>query len=251
LLNHTKQSIIGQSLEILPSVDSSNNYAMQQIHDGKAEHGCAYLALEQTGGKGQRGKAWYTGSHKNMALSIVLEPKHLKLDQQFLLTAFVAVVLTQYLHQWDKEFKIKWPNDIYGYDRKAAGMLVENNIRGVDWKYSVVGIGLNVNEEQYNESVVNGISLKQISGKEQDIYTIAKGLLDKMQEEWGLFVDSPMLYLERYNQFLFKKNELVHLKKNGTSIFAYIMEVGATGILYASNNEDYQFSFGIIEWVLD
>jgi BirA family transcriptional regulator, biotin operon repressor / biotin---[acetyl-CoA-carboxylase] ligase len=251
LLNNTKQSTIGYSLEILPSVDSSNNYAMQQIHDGTAEHGNAYLALEQTGGKGQRGKSWHTGNAKNMALSIILEPKHLKTEQQFLLTAFVSVVLVQYLHQWDANFKIKWPNDLYCYDRKAAGILIENNLRGKEWKYSIVGIGLNVNEEAFAENVQNGISLKQISGKEQDLYQVAERLLVLMAQQWNIFLEHPTSFLETYNVYLYKKKEMVHLKKDGQSIITQINEVDTNGILYAGENNTYHFSFGTVEWVLD
>lgn len=75
--------LIGQVFTILHSVDSTNNYAMAQVHAGLATHGNTYLSIEQTSGKGQRGKAWKSIAGENITMSIVLKPGHIILSEQF------------------------------------------------------------------------------------------------------------------------------------------------------------------------
>ena len=104
---------IGQPLIVLPSVDSTNNYAMAQARAGLAKHGAAYLALEQTGGKGQRGKSWITNPGENILLSVVLEPKALIIGNQFILSASVALGCYDFLKNYtgSELTTIKLPND--------------------------------------------------------------------------------------------------------------------------------------------
>ncbi len=250
LLNKLIQPKIGSSLEVLPVVDSSNNYAMRQIYDGKAEHGFAYMALQQTCGKGQREKGWHTGENTNLALSIVLQPYHLKIKDQFLLNAFVSNTLIGFLNQINISCTIKWPNDIYYADRKAAGILIENIIQGKNWKYTVVGIGLNVNEELFSADVTNAISLKQIKNEEQDIYKIATSFLNFIEQEWIGFINNPTLEIETLNKHLYKKNELVKFKQGAKVFTIIIKQVATNGKLVCGENKEYEFNFGEVEWVM-
>jgi BirA family biotin operon repressor/biotin-[acetyl-CoA-carboxylase] ligase len=115
---------IGQRLIILPSIDSTNNYAMGQANAGLAGHGTVYFALEQTAGKGQRGKSWITTVGENIMMSVVIEPQSLKINDQFLLSAAIALGCYDFFKSYaGDEISIKWPNDIYWRDRKAGGYL--------------------------------------------------------------------------------------------------------------------------------
>jgi BirA family biotin operon repressor/biotin-[acetyl-CoA-carboxylase] ligase len=117
-------------IELL-SVDSTNNYAMRQVQNGASKHGDAYFAFEQTAGKGQLDKKWLSAKGENILLSIVLHTSILQLHQQFLLNMVAALSVRQLFNKYTTEIiKIKWPNDIYCRDRKAAGILIENIIRG-------------------------------------------------------------------------------------------------------------------------
>ncbi len=88
-----------------------------------------FLHICQTGGKGQRGKTWQTGNGENIAISIIIEPKHLQVAEQFNLSVAVALGCYDFFSAYagDETF-IKWPNDIYWRDRKAGGVLIENVI---------------------------------------------------------------------------------------------------------------------------
>jgi BirA family biotin operon repressor/biotin-[acetyl-CoA-carboxylase] ligase len=83
---------------ILDSVDSTNNYAMGQIHEGLAKHGLAWFANTQTAGKAQRGKAWQSNPRENIILSIIVEPFPGTEAYRFSFNASVALACIDFLH---------------------------------------------------------------------------------------------------------------------------------------------------------
>ena len=115
-------------IELL-SIDSTNNYALTQIHAGLPQHGTAFFAHEQVAGKGQRGKTWIAPKDSSLIVSIVINPQPLQLTQQFQLSACIAISVCEFFgHYVGDATRIKWPNDLYWYDRKAGGILIENII---------------------------------------------------------------------------------------------------------------------------
>ena len=235
---------------ILDTVDSTNNYAMQQVHDGMAKHGMAWFATEQTAGKGQRGKNWAGEKGKNIAMSLVLEPRRLKITSQFHLSAAVALACFDFLSGYiDGETKIKWPNDLFWRDRKAGGILIENKFLGKAWKWAVVGIGININQTMFNKDLSNAVSLKQITGKTFNTIALAKELYVLLLKNLSQVI-APEKILQQYNQQLYKINELVTLRKAGVKFDTVIKEVSATGRLVTVDAIEREFDFGEVEWVL-
>jgi BirA family transcriptional regulator, biotin operon repressor / biotin---[acetyl-CoA-carboxylase] ligase len=241
---------------ILDIVDSTNNYAMQQAQDGLAKHGRAWFATGQTAGKGQRGKNWSGEKGKNIAMSLVLVPEQLptgpggKITSQFHLSAAVALACFGFLSGYiDGETKIKWPNDLFWRDRKAGGILIENKFQGKDWKWSVVGIGINVNQTRFDKDLINAVSLKQITGKTFDTIALAKELHALLMKKLAEGQTSDEI-LQQYNQHLYKINELVTLRKGGIKFDTVIKEVSATGQLITVDAIEREFDFGEVEWVL-
>ena len=109
---------IGLPFVELQAVDSTNNYARQQIHAGLAQHGMAIFAHEQLLGKGQRGKTWSSEKDANIILSIVVKPQLLLLSQQFMLSACMVVAINDFFIKYaGADTKIKWPNDLYWQDK--------------------------------------------------------------------------------------------------------------------------------------
>ncbi len=125
----------------LQSVDSTNNYAREQIkagqlpgRQGEVVHGMAFFAHEQMAGKGQRGKNWASQKGDNIALSILIKPAGLTLENQFQLGACVAVSVARFFEKYaGDDTKIKWPNDLYWQDRKAGGILIESVVGSGEW----------------------------------------------------------------------------------------------------------------------
>lgn len=238
--------------KLLDTVDSTNNYAMEKVHAGLANHGMAWFTNDQTAGKGQRGKAWKSEKGKNIAMSLVLQPEQLKADQQFYLSAAVALACFDFFKNYaGDETKIKWPNDLYWRDRKAGGVLIENIFHGKTWKWAVIGIGININQTGFDKSLRNPVSLKQITGKEFDAVALAKELYTiLMRLLSGLNTASATGILENYNDKLYKRNSPVILIKNDVQFETVIKGVSDNGCLLTVDEADRKFAFGEVEWVL-
>lgn len=244
-------SSIGNPFTELAEVDSTNNYAMAHALQGTANHGHAWFAWWQTAGKGSRGKTWAAAPGQNIALSILLSPFPLVSAYSFYLSAAVALATYDFFKGFaGDETSIKWPNDIYWRDRKAAGILIENNMRGNAWHWAVAGMGVNINQTEFASSLVNPVSLKQITGKTYDIIAMAKMLCNCLQVRYGQLQQDKESILHHYNAALYKRGEMVKLKKNNAVFSCTIKEVNAFGQLEIANAPQLQVDFGEVEWVL-
>jgi BirA family transcriptional regulator, biotin operon repressor / biotin---[acetyl-CoA-carboxylase] ligase len=256
---------LGQPFIELQSVDSTNNYAFKQIHAGLAHHGSAYFAREQMAGKGQRGKTWSATKDSSLILSIVIDPGPLLLTQQFQLSACVAVSVCEFFSRYAGEStRIKWPNDLYWQDRKAGGILIENIIGGqksqiatVDprvssqWLWAVVGVGININQELFSGELKNPVSLKQITAREFSPVQMANELCVVLDNKFNQLIRSGFdVIYSSYLSFLYKKDEMVKLKKGSRVFEATIKTVSFGGKLIVQHAIEEEFDFGEIEWVI-
>ena len=247
---------VGSPFIELLSADSTNNYALGQIHANLAQPGTCFFAHDQTAGKGQRGKSWATEKGSNIILSIVLKPSFLQMFQQFRLSACAAVATQHFLGDHAGEaIKIKWPNDIYWKDNKIAGILIENIARGSSadggWEWAVVGIGINVNQTQFPAHLKNPVSLKQITGKSYNTVEMAKQLCRCVDLFYNKLLDEKVdLILGEYNAHLYKKNEVVKFKIENRIFEARVKAVNEAGQLVAEHAIEERFDFGKVEWIM-
>jgi BirA family biotin operon repressor/biotin-[acetyl-CoA-carboxylase] ligase len=221
------------------------------VQNGSAEHGDAYFAVEQTAGKGQFNRQWFSPKGENIILSIVLDTGTFTLDQQFVLNMIAALSAQQLFNKYSAgKSKIKWPNDIYWRDRKAAGILIENTIRGTKWQYAVIGFGININQTAFQSQLTNPVSLKQVTGKDYDVIELARELctiLDNGIQE--LYAQKASFILEKYNAELYKLNQVIQLKKGSTVISGRVKGVDRLGKLIIERNGEQAFDTGTIEWL--
>ena len=119
----------------------------------------------QQAGRGQVGNVWESEDGKNLLFSLLIHPKFLLANQQFLISQIVSLSVKEVLESYIEGVQIKWPNDIYWKDRKICGILIENDLMG-DWiSQSIIGVGINVNQEEFRGDAPNPVSLLQITGK--------------------------------------------------------------------------------------
>ena len=166
-MNYPKK--IDIALEKVKETTSTNDYLAQLCTESKAKEFYTVMADSQTHGKGQRGNTWEAESGKNLLFSIVLYPTALEAKKQFCLSMLAALACHEALGNYTEGFTIKWPNDIYWKDKKIGGILIENELEGKYIMQSIIGIGLNVNQEAFYSDAPNPVSLKQIIGAEIDI----------------------------------------------------------------------------------
>jgi BirA family biotin operon repressor/biotin-[acetyl-CoA-carboxylase] ligase len=242
----------------LPAIDSTNNYALNLIKTQKLTerqttslHGTVVFAHEQLQGKGQRGKKWLSAPGENLLMSLILDTKAIKLHQQFLLSAFIATKTRQFVEKLiEKETLIKWPNDIYIQDKKAGGILIENILSGPNWKWAVAGIGLNINQLQFDSSAPRAVSLKLITGKPYDCIALATKLSELIISNFEKMTANSEALISEYNQYLFRRGQQVKFKKKNRLFGAQVMGVNANGNLIVNHSTQELFSFGEIEWIL-
>ena len=243
--------------KILDSVDSTNNYAMAKVREGMATHGMAVVSKAQTAGKGQRGKTWKSVEGQSIAMSLILKTDMLRIDQQFYLSMCMALAANDFLNKYTSgQTAIKWPNDLYWCDRKAAGVLIENvvssgQLQTRNWQWAVVGIGVNVNQTYFDASLPNPVSLKQITGKEYDVIVLAEELYHLMMNYFDNLLEKNYSELHAaYLQHLYKKNKKVRLKKENAVFETVIKSVNTQGQLITHDAIERIFNVGEIEWVL-
>jgi BirA family biotin operon repressor/biotin-[acetyl-CoA-carboxylase] ligase len=251
---------LGAPLIELSYIDSTNIYAISQIQQQMAVTGSCYRAHFQTQGKGQQGRVWASEKGENLLCSYVIclnelentfkkEEKWTPNDQIGLSIAISLGVKDFFSAIAGDETTIKWPNDLYWRDRKAGGILIENTVRGNTWNWSVIGIGLNINQTQFASELGKPVSLKQITGKDWDLPTLVNELsvaLTHKVNQWLQFGWAPIL--EEYNAHLYKKNETVEFVYMEASFMGKVICMNEKGQLIIDQGTEQTYNFGDLKW---
>ncbi len=189
---------IGNKIIRLDEVDSTNNFLQKLISNKKDEiEGLVVVTKNQLAGKGLGKNRWISEKDKNLTFSILLKP-NLLIQNQFLISKVISLSVVGFLKEFGlKNVKIKWPNDIYVGDKKIAGILIENSIRNSSIYNSVVGIGLNVNQINFDSGIKNPTSIIKETRKELLS-------LDKTLDQLLFFIE------KKYLQFKSGKIEFIH-----------------------------------------
>ena len=153
-------NVFGKEIIHLSHIDSTNNFAATLISDQLCQNGTAILADSQSFGKGQRGNSWHSEPGKNLLVSFILKPDNLSVLRQQELTWITSICIVQTLRIFNIESQIKWPNDILIRGKKIAGILIENQLSGEFISNSIIGIGLNVNQTDFDGIEATSIQLE-------------------------------------------------------------------------------------------
>ena len=211
-----KGSLIGDVIIELTEIDSTNNYAMRLIDEGMAEHGMIVRADFQTKGKGQLANLWLAEESKNLLISAIIDTREFAIEKQFFLNAATCLSVAEMLmtNYNIPHVSIKWPNDIYAGDKKIAGILIENSLRGSQWTNAVVGIGLNVNQAVFSD-LNRATSMFNQTQEKQKVKSVLKNLLKILNKHFLKIGNNEDALFEAFNQNLYKVNkEIAFTKKN-------------------------------------
>ena len=180
----------------IKATHSTNTLLKELLAKGEWPKGERFLYTAfQTAGRGQAGNGWESEEGKNLLCSILLPPR----KNLFEMNVLVSVVVHRFLGD---EYTIKWPNDIYWQDKKVAGILIENAIIGNEVKYSIAGIGLNVNQTEWKSDAPNPVSLKQITRINYDLEELMYYLMDEFDEDMKMTTDELWAY---YRDHLYRR----------------------------------------------
>lgn len=230
---------IGKPTIELEHIDSTNVYAAELVSTGNPSEGTVIYAHHQTQGIGQFGREWSTEEGKNITLSIILKPTFIPALYQYDLTKLAALAVAQWLENYiDKEIYIKWPNDIYVERKKIGGILIQNILSKNVLQYSIIGIGINVNQQHFDSSIPNPTSFLLETNKEYDLIDLRSHLYSNVEQNYLLAKRKGHDQLtEAYLERLFQLNEYKPYILNGNQeVMATIRNVERQGKLVLERN---------------
>jgi BirA family biotin operon repressor/biotin-[acetyl-CoA-carboxylase] ligase len=241
---------VGQNLIILKEVDSTNNFLKNTLSNSKPlPEGTVIMAESQYAGRGQQQNRWHSDAGKNLTFSILLKPSFLAISGQFDLTRAISLGVHDALYPLLGEgLKIKWPNDIYYNDMKLGGMLIENAIQGSQMKHSIIGIGLNINQASFPESVPNAASIKQILQRDYDLRQILSDICSHI-EAWYLKLKAGQVDVVRkeYLSRLYWLGENKRFRSSAGDFGGIVKDVLNNGLLVVKDSFETELTFNFKE----
>lgn len=233
------------------TLTSTNDFAVELIKSDQPPEGTVIMADFQTKGKGQRNAQWISEKGSNLTFSILLFPSFLKPENHFFLSMALSLGLIDMLHQYQIGAGIKWPNDIFTVNGKIAGILIENAIQGDRIKYSVLGTGLNVNQEHFPEDIPNPTSMKIELKTHHDPGKVLKQSLESI-EKWfiKLYDRNFDMIKNRYEEHLMFRNQSRKFSAGREVFSGTIKGINETGQLLIDDgiNNIRTFNFKEVEY---
>jgi BirA family transcriptional regulator, biotin operon repressor / biotin---[acetyl-CoA-carboxylase] ligase len=243
---------VGQNLIHLKTADSTNSYATELLRQISPLDGTVIYTFNQLNGRGQRGSLWESERGKNIAMSIVLKPSFIAVEEQFILSKIAAIAVADLMSELldpflsNESIKIKWPNDIYINHKKVAGILIENTFAQNAYQYAIVGIGVNVNQVVFENK--RAVSLKQVSQQEFDLLDVIKRLCKHVEYNYlQLKANKHEALNQRYLQLLYGLNELKQFETASGIFKGIIRNVEPSGKLMVENESKELLCFDLKE----
>jgi BirA family biotin operon repressor/biotin-[acetyl-CoA-carboxylase] ligase len=236
----------------LDAIDSTNDFLKSLSSQDELDNYTVVTAENQTKGKGQMGSKWQSESGKNLIMSVLVKDFLFDNIQFFNLSIIVSLSVIEVLKSLEiRDLSIKWPNDIMSYNKKIGGILIENTIKSDGRIVSVVGLGLNVNQTNFDE-LPNASSLAVMSGNTFDKDMLSVLIVEKMQEKIALWQSNATIFWEEYFNSLFRKGVPMPFKNlnpetEGQNFMGIIQGVSPVGKVQILLEDDSVSEFDIKE----
>jgi BirA family transcriptional regulator, biotin operon repressor / biotin---[acetyl-CoA-carboxylase] ligase len=196
---------VGNVVQHFAETPSTNVLAVEAIAKTKPTEGTVISADFQSAGKGQIGRNWHSSPGQNLLQSLILYPHWLAVRDQFALSQAMALGVADAVSDFSTEVAlVKWPNDIYLANRKVAGILIQNGISGTRLQWSVVGIGLNVNEVDFPSALPLAGSLCQHLGAPLERAAVQAALFQRLEQRYLQLKADPERIRQAYLEKLYR-----------------------------------------------
>jgi len=246
---------IGQNAIYLLETESTNSYAIQLLKNVNPPEGTVVYTTNQTHGRGQRGNSWDTEPGLNLALSYIVKPSFLNANKLFFLYIISALavhdLMAELLDPSQFDIKIKWPNDILVNSKKIAGILNENSMSNTLVNSSIIGIGVNINQINFSESI-KATSVKILTAKENKPENVLK-LLNRHFENYYLKLKNESFdsLLKTYYTHFYKLYELTDFIINHQSKKLIVKGINNHGFLHLQDSKgtDHFYDIKEVKWV--
>jgi BirA family biotin operon repressor/biotin-[acetyl-CoA-carboxylase] ligase len=223
----------------LDAIDSTNEFLKGLSNKQELQNFTVVTAESQLKGKGQMGANWDSESGKNLIMSVLVLDFLFDIENVFDLNVVVSLAVIQVLEVYNiPELSIKWPNDIMSANKKIGGILIENSIKGDGTITSVVGLGLNINQNEF-ENLPRASSLAVICNSNFDKEEILSLIIAKLEEMISLYKEKETSIWEDYSEKLFKKGiPTAFSDENNQNFMGIITGVSSIGKLQIQLEND-------------
>lgn len=232
----------------LDAIDSTNEFLKGLSSNQTIENFTVVTAESQTKGKGQMGAVWVSEAGKNLIMSVLVRGFLLNNNRIFDINIAVSVSVIQALELLNiPELSIKWPNDIMSYNKKIGGILIENSLKSDGEIVSIVGLGLNVNQTDF-ENLPKASSLAVICNSSFDKEEILLKIVEKLEHNIQFWHKNGELLWEVFADNLFKKGiPMPFSDENHQNFMGIIQGVTTIGKLKILLEDDSVSEFDIKE----
>lgn len=250
---YPKTLFLGQKIQYLPTCQSTNDEAAALIVQTDPSEGTVIITDYQTAGRGQRGNQWEAKSGQNLTTSLILKPTFLAANEQFWLNIAVSLGIYDLLHPLVGDtLRIKWPNDIYVGNQKLGGILIENTLHGYNIEWSVIGIGLNINQTEFTYSTATSLLQQAPLPNAYDVSGLLSRLCETLERRYLQLRSGQRDPLKiSYLQVLYRYQE-EHLFEHDSHYFrGIIVGVDETGRLaIAIDGQVRYFGFKEVSFIM-
>ncbi len=232
----------------LEHVDSTNAYLQRQQSEDDICN-CVVSADEQTAGKGMGSNSWESEVGKNLTFSLALDMGFLPAERQFLLSEAVPLGIIEVLDDIlpSEKLSIKWPNDIFYESRKLAGILINSTIKANMMDVSIIGIGLNVNQMQFQDWPTHPISMKMITGKTYDLQPLLEQIAERILIKVEQLKSNPTSIEQEYLKRLFRYRTWADYEVDGKVLRLFMTGIDQFGRLQLVDEQQKTYCFEIKE----
>ncbi len=229
-------------------IDSTNEELNRLIMTEDLAEGTIISAAYQHAGKGHAGNKWQSEKGLNLLFSMLLKPDFLPSEKAFHLSRITSLSLYEMIDNQCDGVKIKWPNDLLVWDRKIAGILIENMIISHTIGHSILGVGINVNQTAFDPSVPAPTSLKIEKGCHIDRISLLVEFRSSMERWYNTLVTGhERKIMEAYNQRLYMMGVPAYYRSAAGKFTASIRDVLPSGELVLETWKGDILTFGFKE----
>lgn len=187
-------------------------------------------------------------------MSLLLKFADLPVHQHYHLNKSICLSLLSFVSDLlpARDLKIKWPNDIYFKDKKIAGLLIQNQLKSQSIQNTIIGIGLNVNQDSFPEELAHASSVFQISGSPLNLFETTIDLVNKFMMQLDINLLDPVQVENIYHKQLYalNKKRQFRISQEEDSFEGIIRGVSKDGKLQLeANGTMLQFSNGEVELI--
>ena len=213
-------------------IDSTNAYLQRKQSEADIRN-WVVSANEQTAGKGMGNNSWESEAGKNLTFSLAVDMSFLPAEKQFLLSKAVPLGIIDVLDNIlpNEKLSIKWPNDIIYENRKLAGILINSTIKANMMETSIIGVGLNVNQTQFQDWPTHPISLQMITGKEYVLQSLLEPIAERIIIKVEQLKSNPTSIEQDYLKRLFRYRTWATYQVDGKALRLFMTGIDEFGRL--------------------